>query len=891
MKQIILLLTIATLAFAYTEPFDPNDYRHREVGAVRISEPLRIDGRLDESLYSGVSYSDFIQYEPYNGAKASQKTDMWIGYDDEAIYVGARMWDEQPDSIVGRIGRRDAFLNADIFEVIIDSYHDKRTGFSFQINPAGSMRDEVYFNDTWTDDSWDGIWEGKTTVDDKGWTAEMRIPLSQLRFSEKESYTWGFLPTRYIQRLGEWDYYVYFPLNESGTMSRAAELTNISNIDPPKRREFLPYITSGTSRLPTLKDNALIEGRDSNFGIGADLKFGIGANVTVDATLNPDFGQVEADPSSINLSDNETYYSEKRPFFLEGRSIFNFGNGGPTNNISVNYSEPRFFYSRRIGRAPQGEAASAAWDSLDHPSSTRILGAAKISGKLGDDWSIGGLTALTNREYAQYYQDGQIVDEQVEPYTSYNLIRTLKELDDGRYGIGLMGTYTHRYMNGIDLIGDLDEQHSSADILSDRGLGIGIDGWAFLGENKDWAIGGWGGFSSVSGSKDRMISLQQGSRHYYQRPDADHVSLDSTLTSMNGHAGRLKLNKENGRVTLNAALGWISPGFESNDLGLTFRTDVINSHISGGYRWLERGTYIRSASASVLYANNHDFEGVRTADVIFSMANIRFVNFWSLNMNGGYSFENLNNTALRGGPRILESPGVFFGVGLNTDYRKDISFFGSLDYGSEADGGNELGLSLNMNMKLGDRLNISVGPSIYWNTDMTQYVKAIDDPAHTEMYGKRYVFSQLDQTITSADIRIDFPVTPKFSVEGYFQPFVAVGDYSGFKEYKRPESDEFLVYGEEGSTITSDYVIDPTGGDDSDAFTLSNPDFNSKALVGTLVLRWEFSPGSTMFLVWTHNGSDYEQSGVFDFQEDFDRLLKAEADDVFALKLSYWFGQ
>lgn len=260
-------------------------------------------------------------------------------------------------------------------------------------------------------------------------------------------------------------------------------------------------------------------------------------------------------------------------------------------------------------------------------------------------------------------------------------------------------------------------------------------------------------------------------------------------------------------------------------------------------------------------------------------------------MNGGYSTENLNNTALRGGPRVLEVSGIFFGAGLNSDYRKDLSFFWSWDHGNERDGGSENSLSMNVNMKVGDRLNLSFGPSIYRSTDMSQYITAVDDPANTVMYGKRYVFSQLDQTIASADIRIDFPVTPRFSMEAYFQPFIAVGDYSGFKEYKRPESNDFLVYGEAGSTIDENFRIDPTGGTDEDAFSLYNPDFNYKALVGTLVLRWEFSPGSTMFFVWTHNGADFENQGTFDFSHDLKKLLSTETDDVIALKLSYWFGQ
>lgn len=892
MKNLILFLSVVTIAVAYEEPFDPNEYRNKEVVAVRIPKPIVVDGILDENIYQGISYSDFIQYEPFNGARASEKTDMWIAYDDEAIYVGARMWDSQPDSIVGRVGRRDAYLNADIFEVIIDSYYDRRTGFSFQINPAGSIRDEVYFNDTWTDDSWDGIWEGKSRIDAQGWTAEMRIPYSQLRFGEKEVHTWGFLPTRYIQRRGEWDYFVYFPLDENGAMSRAADLTNIRDINPPKRREITPYITTGYGHLRTEERNAFSEGQETNLDLGADIKLGIGANLTVDATINPDFGQVEADPSSINLSDHETFYSEKRPFFVEGRSIFNFGNSGPTNNMSVNFSEPRFFYSRRIGRAPQG-GVSADYDSLASPSATRILGAAKISGKIGDDWSVGGITTLTNRERAEYYDEGQIQKQQVEPYTSYNLIRTQKQMDDGRYGVGLMGTFTHRFMDGISLLGELDTDHSSAEILSDQSIGLGIDGWAFLGENKDWALGGWAGFSEVQGSVERMLSLQQNSSHYYQRPDADHKEVDSSLTSLTGHSGRINLNKESGNVLVNLALGWISPGFETNDLGLTWGTDVINKHISLGYRWIERGTYLRSANASILYANNHDFSGLRTSDVIFAMSNMRFNNFWSLNLNGGYGFENIGVTELRGGPRVIGTGEYFFGAGLNSDYRKNISGFTSLDLGYDIDGGSEIGLSLHMNFKLNSGINLSLGPAIFRETDMTQYITRIDDPTNTVMYGKRYVVAQLDQTVTSADLRIDYPISPRFTLEGYFQPFIAVGSYSNFKEYVRPESNEFLVYGEDGSSIEygDGYVIDPTGGNADDEFTISNPDFNFKALVGTLVLRWEFSPGSTMYMVWTHNGTNFEDPGDFSLGRDLKNLANADADDVFALKLSYWFGQ
>ncbi len=342
MKFLYLVLLIPGLAIAADQDFNPEDYRDRRVEAVRLSDPLNIDGRLEEGLYSGQSYSDFVQFIPHNGSRASERTEVWIGYDDDALYVGARMWDSEPDSVETRVGRRDEWLNTDIFEVIIDSYHDKRTGYSFQINPSGSILDETYFNDSWTDRTWDGIWEGRTTIDQYGWTAELRIPYSNLRFNEQEVYTWGFFPTRYIQRRNEWDYFVYVAQDESGLMSRAAEMNGIQGISPPSRRAILPYVTAGGSSLPSQQDNPFFEGRDSNLGLGADVKIGIGGNLTIDATINPDFGQVEVDPSVINLSAYETYYQEKRPFFVEGRNIFRFGRGGAYKQLGLQLQQPTF---------------------------------------------------------------------------------------------------------------------------------------------------------------------------------------------------------------------------------------------------------------------------------------------------------------------------------------------------------------------------------------------------------------------------------------------------------------------------------------------------------------------------------------------------------------------
>ena len=891
----IIVGIFTTITFIGATDFDPNNFKNREVIAIRLTSPLTIDGNLDESLYKTQTYTDFVQYVPLNGHPATEKTDVWIGYDESAIYVGARMWDSEPNLIVSRIGRRDENDNSDLFEVIFDSYHDKRTGFSFQINPAGAINDETYYNDGFTERSWDGIWEGKTKIDDKGWTAELRIPYSQLRFDKKEEYTWGVIPTRYIQRKDEWNYFMYVSLEESGTIRHAAELTGLSNISPSKRVEVRPYITTGASLLPGKKDNPFYNGKDATVGLGADFKLGIGSNITIDGTINPDFGQVEADPSEINLSAYETYYDEKRPFFIEGQNIFLFGRGGPTNNFNIDFSEPRLFYSRRIGREPQGWVLSHP-DSVKTPGVTNILGAAKVSGKLKGNWSIGGLTALTNHEHTQYYDGGIEKKELLEPATYYNVIRAQKEFNEGKQGIGFMGTSVTRFLDGLSILGSEDEEHNLYNKLSENAATFGIDGWTFLGSNNDWGIGAWFGATQVSGSKDRILSLQKSSNHYYQRPDADHVEIDENLTKLSGYAGRIKINKETGNLIVNAALGIISPGFESNDLGYQGRTDVINKHLGLGYNWTKPTKYYRSMYSLLAYANNHDFSGIKSGESIIWMNQIRFNNFWQVHGNIFWGLETLSNTALRGGPRVIEPASWEINqLGFNSDNRKNITIGSHIDYSYGINGNRDRNFDITIASKFNNRFTASISPMIKHHINTDQYITSINDVNNTAMFGKRYVVGKLDQTTFIASIRANFTFSPNLTLQTYLQPFISVGSYSGFKEYLKPESYEFLKYGEENSTISNidgnGYVIDPTGGDPEDAFTIYNPDFNYKAFIGTLVLRWEFSPGSSVFFVWTHNGTNFENPGDFSLGRDMGNLLSAKADDIFAIKLSYWIGK
>jgi len=567
----------------------------KSVQAARTTEIIAVDGLLSESVWQHPGVESFFQREPDEGKPATERTELWLAYDNEALYVAARMYDSAPDSIVARLVRRDGQTNTDDIAIFVDPYYDRRSGFYFGLNAAGTLYDGVLYNDDWDDNTWDGVWVGKVMIDDKGWTAEMRIPYSQLRFQAKDKQVGGVNFIREIARKNEKDYLVYTPRNESGFVSRFVDLVGIENINPPRRFEILPYFSTKAEYKRHAAGDPFNDGARYSPSVGADIKFGLGSNLTVDATVNPDFGQVEVDPAVVNLSDVETFFQEKRPFFIEGSTIFNFGRGGANNNWGFNWGNPDFFYSRRIGRTPQGTVPSA--DFADVPAGTHILGAAKLSGKLGDSWNIGGINAVTSRERPQLVTSGHRFDAEVEPLTYYGVFRSQKEFDGGRQGFGFMSTIAARKFSEDRL----------KDELNGNSFALGFDGWTFLDSSKVWVINGWTGMTHVRGSRTRMIDLQRSSRHYFQRPDAPHVGVDSTATHLQGYGGRFALNKQKGNFYLNAALGFIDPGFDVNDLGFVWRTDVINSHVVLGYRWSEPNTVTRRINLNVSTFRRYDF--------------------------------------------------------------------------------------------------------------------------------------------------------------------------------------------------------------------------------------------------------------------------------------------
>jgi len=851
------------------------------VYAVKINQVLNIDGILNEEAWNKIlPIKQFTQRDPDEGKKPTQKTEVRIGYDDAALYIGARMYDTSPDSIITRLVRRDVDITSDFFLVYLDPYYDRRSGFYFGVNAAGTHYDGVLYNDTWSDNTWDGVWEGKVNIDDKGWTAELKIPFSQLRFHKNHENVWGINLKRIIARNNEEDYFVYVPKNENGMVSRFAQLKGINGIVPPGNFEILPYVTTRAEYTHPQPNDPFNSGSDYKPGFGADIKMGLGTNLNLNATINPDFGQVEIDPAVINLSDIETFFNEKRPFFVEGSTIFNFGQGGATNYWGFNWANPIIFYSRRIGRAPQGTVPDA--DYSDLPDGTHILGAAKISGKIGDNWNVGVIQSLTQREYANLYSNGIRSEAEIEPLSYYGIFRAQKELNEGYQGLGFISTITSRFFKDDKLKND----------LNNNAYVFGIDGWTFLDSSKTWVISGWTGLSHLTGSNSRIASVQTNSQHYFQRPDAIILNLDSNKTTLTGYAGRINLNRQRGNFFFNSAFGFISPGFDINDLGFLWRADVLNMHVGAGYFWTEPTSIYRYLETGGALFRNYDYDGNITWEGIFHFGFIRFLNYYTLNWDLAYNPQTVNNRRTRGGPLTLNQPGYQVSAFLNSDTRKDFVVGAGFFTYQVTNYSYNWDFNTTFEFRPSSNVSISIEPYYSIVLEDAQWVDAFTDKYAVNTFGKRYVFAVLNQKTFGAGIRLNWTFTPELSLQFYAQPLISSGEYYDYKELASPKTYDFNFYKDRmlSDANSSTIIIDPDKDGPAEKIEFDNPDFNFKSLRGNAVLRYEFLPGSVIYFVWTQTRSDEEETGRFMFRRSFNRLLSAKADNIFMIKFSYWFN-
>jgi hypothetical protein len=859
----------------------------KSMQALKLDEKIKIDGVLSESVWQQPGRSDFIQSDPLDGGEPSEKTTVWLAYDQGALFLAARLDDSQAQQIIAPLARRDALVDyngrladSDWFEFSVDPYLDRLTGFHFAVNPAGSVADATLSNDTWQDYSWDGVWECAARIDERGWSVEIRIPFEQLRFAAKKEHAWGVNFRRTVWRKNEKDNFVWIAKEDRGYVSRFALLQGLRDIRLKMSAEFLPYAVGRAEFSPAETGNPFASGEKFLASAGMDLKLKLKSNLIFDASVNPDFGQVEVDPAVVNLTAYETFFEEKRPFFIEGSNIFSFGQGGATDYTNLNFNEPSFFYSRRIGRAPRGETVHQGYE--DYPGSTTILGAAKLSGKTGNGWNIGLLSALTAREYANVDNAGLRFHDEVEPLSNYSVLRARKEFNHGRQGMGVLATSMLRDLRTDNL----------KDVLNRDALALAMDGWSFLDKDKTWVLTGWLGTTRVEGSKEDILGLQESSRHYFQRPDASHLNYDPQATSLSGWAGKFTLNKEKGNLWVNAALAAVSPGFDSSDVGFMAMGDNIYSHAIVGYQQFQPGKIFRNWSVSIAKSLNYDFGGNRLGDGYYIFTEAQLLNYWSLESMVAYSPATWMNELTRGGPLMLHPAVRSVNLEINSDDRRPLGLFAFSQYNRSASGGYNWTAELALEWKPSSNIRFSIGPEYFFRYSLGEWIATFDDPLYPATFGKRYVFSTINLHSLSLDLRLNWTFTPRLSLQLYLQPYLAVGKYLGFKELARQRTFAFNEYGQGGSVIglmDGGYTVDPDGAGPAAPFTFANPDFNYKSLRGTAVLRWEYRPGSILFLVWTQNRSDESHPGDFALGRDIKDLFGAAGDNIFLLKFTYRF--
>lgn len=830
------------------------------------SNPPKIDGLLDDDCWAeGVWSGNYTQQIPTEGAQPTAETDLKILYDDKYIYMAIRAHDD-PAQIDRTAGRRDNF-SGDIVGACFDSYHDQRFGFEFDLTAAGSKIDLVLGNEGW-DTNWDPVWDGKVAYEDSAWTSEFRIPLSQLRYSDEPEQVWGLHSWRWINRNMEEDQWALIPRDTPARMANIGELHGIMNLPKNRRIELLPYVRGQMHTFEKEEGNPFATGRDTDFAAGLDGKIGLSSDFTMDFTFNPDFGQVEADPSVLNLTVYETFYEEKRPFFLEGKNIYDF-----------DFEQDLLFYSRRIGHSPSYYPELGEHEYARVPENTSILGAVKVSGKTKDGLSIGVMESVTAKENAEIDSPGGRFNKTAEPLSNYVVSRIQKDYDGGNTILGGVLTATNR---------KIEDDHLN--FMNRSAYTGGIDFRKFF-KDKTYYIDAIGTFSSIIGDQRAILDLQTASARYFQRPDADHLSVDSTATELGGVGAVIEIGKGgNGNWRWELDTSYRSPGLEFNDIGYLREADIINS--TAEVAWVENvphgifRSYSISSGVDGNWNTGRDFLG----------ANVRFdiegelQNKWRFFANVYHETNRLDTRLLRGGPAVAQKGWLHNMYRLSTDNSKKFSVGAMVHAHFHYDGiSKTFSTSPFFNWKVTNRIQLESEIDYEKTRTALQYIDTIN--FNTD---QRYILGELDRETLGMTLRLDYAITPELTIQYYGNPYVSIGHYNNLKRITNPRAenydDLYHIYTENETAYVDDtYRIDENGDGQVD-YTIGNPDFNFREFRSNLVLRYEYKPGSTFYFVWTHGRSRYESILSPTINDGLDRLFDAAPSNIFLLKFNYWFS-
>ncbi|MFN8581666.1 MAG: DUF5916 domain-containing protein [Gemmatimonadaceae bacterium] len=848
------LFATATLAFhapvAASQPHraEPSPTTST-AAAVRATRAPLLDGRNDDAVWSEAPrISNFRMFSPTIDGEPRFKTEFQVAYDDKSLFVFVRMYDPHPDSIMHALSRRDVRGPSDQIKLIIDSYEDKRTGYELAVNPDGVKRDYAISNDGNEDESWNGIWDVATAVDSLGWTAEFRVPLSQLRYASAPSHTFGFGVWRDLERLNErYSWPLYSP-KRNGLASQLGSLTGLEGITNARRLEVTPYVV--TKNVQKTLPNARF-GRDGKLDIGGDLKFGLTPNITLDATVNPDFGQVEADPAVVNLTAFETFFQERRPFFVEGTNLYQFSlNCYIVVDCSTNEG---LFYSRRIGRSP---SLGGLYGDASTPAATPIAAASKLTGRTRQGLSFGVLDAVTSRV------DGS-QGRAVEPGTNYAVFSAQQDLRGGEAGISLLATAVNRSLDSFTSPFLHHDAYAAGTSFRNRF------------HQGQYELSGQFTASRVSGSPEAIYRTQTSSVHYYQQP-GDDIDVDSGRTSLTGHAEQLKFGKYGGGITrFETSVVRQSAGFEVNDIGYLRRADIFDWSTWAALTFREAHWIYQWAQVNGNHWEHWNTSGARLENAWNFNGHMGLRSNWDFHLGGtiGGLGETYCDRCTRGGPLLRQSRGFYPWGGLNTDSRKRVSggMFVNLRYTDE---GSTTGSSLSpyVQFRFSPRLQTNLGAGMSRTHDNTQWYGNFTD----ETGDTHYAFAHLHQRTLSMNTRVNFTMTPDLTFEFYGEPFVATGAYSDLREVSATPgaakyADRFKPY------------TPPEG---------SQFEFRYRQLRTNAVVRWEYRPGSTLFLVWAHGRQDFandhpEQSWMRDYRE----IFQLHPDNTFLIKAAYWLNR
>ncbi|MGB2197688.1 MAG: DUF5916 domain-containing protein [Flavobacteriaceae bacterium] len=861
-----LYISAGTVIAQQLTTVSPKTYTTFEID---VAAAPSIDGNLADSIWESAEWAtNFIEVNPDENTDPSEQTKFKILYDQKHLYIALKALDSEPETITNRLSRRDGFVG-DRINVLIDSYHDLRTGFLFTVTAAGVRGDEfITDNGNNIDASWNPIWSAKALIDNEGWTAEMKIPLSQLRFSNDPNQVWGLNIVRNYFKNNELSAWNRIPIGAAGWVSEAGKLKGLKNIKPQKQIEIQPFVVTKLDRYEAEAGNPYADGNDFNLNTGLDAKIGITNDLTLDVTINPDFGQVEADPAAINLDGFEIFNRDQRPFFVENKNIFDYRFADNRNNL---------FFSRRIGRSPQVNLETTDEAFVNQPQNTTILGAAKFSGKTKNGWSIGVLESMTSKEFTEISTNGNTSESLAEPFTNYLVGRVQKDFNKKNTFFGGMFTATNRFITP-----EVSELRKSA-------YSGGID-FTHQWKNRAYFMEANIVMSHVKGSKEAIKLTQENLTHLFNRVDATHLEVDPNRTSLTGTGGRFGIGKVGGQHwNYNAGFKWVSPELELNDIGFLRSADEMIQYANLRYRSIKPTGVFRDFNVRFNQFSAFDFEGNYNRIQYQINGSASFLNNWEIDFGLAHKPRIFSNSILRGGPRWRFSKENFQFFFVGSDRRKNFNgTIGLIHSQAKENNFSLLKFESELNYQPTNAFNISLSPEYSISKNQTQYVTQSDYNSDS-----RYVLGTIDNHTLTASVRLDYTINPNLSIQYYGQPFISRGRYKDFKYVTNPVAERlterFQLYDSNQINLSgNDFQVDENRDGTMD-YSFSNPDFSYVQFNSNLVLRWEYIPGSELFLVWSQGvkSSVSSSDGLF---EGFETgILDERPQNIFLLKATYRF--